>query len=292
MSAAPYQIAIDAHADCGESPTWDARLSELVWVDQYVALVHWYKPSTGDSASLAVGQAVGAVAPRRQGGLVLALADGFWLLEPDRAGLARMALVEADVAENMMNDGKCDPFGRFWAGTLAIDEHDPVGSLYRLEPDGEVTRVLTHVTVSNGLGWSPDGRVLYYIDSRTHRVDGFAYDAETGRISGRHTVVAIPAREGTPDGLTVDAEGHLWVALWDGSAVRRYAPDGQFECEIPLPASRITSCVFGGDDLEDLYVTSAARGLTPAELNRQPHAGALFVVRPGVRGLPTDTFAG
>lgn len=292
MSEPECLIAIDAHADCGESPAWDARLGELVWVDQYRGLVHWYKPLTGESMSLAVGQPVGAVAPRRQGGLVLALADGFWLLEPDRAGLARMALVEADVAGNMMNDGKCDPFGRFWAGTLPIDEQEPVGALYRLEPHGEVTRALTHVTVSNGLGWSPDGRVLYYIDSRTHRVDGFAYDPETGSISGRHALIAIPEHEGTPDGLTVDAEGHLWVALWDGSAVRRYAPHGQFECEVRFPVSRITSCVFGGEELEDLYVTSAARGLTQEELLCQPHAGAVFVVRPGVRGLPTDTFAG
>ena len=191
-----------------------------------------------------------------------------------------------------MNDGKCDHSGRFWSGTLALDEQRPVGALYRLDPSGEVTKVLSGVTVSNGLGWSPDQRTFYYIDSRTQRVDAFSHDPESGRIARRRLLVAIPSREGTPDGLTVDVEGHLWVALWDGSVVRRYTPQGKQEYEVRLPASRVTSCAFGGDDLADLYVTSATTGLAPSDLRSQPHAGAVFVIRPGMRGLPTDTFAG
>jgi sugar lactone lactonase YvrE len=292
VNESPPRIAVDAHADCGESPAWDARLGQLVWVDQFPGLVHWYDPATGGRTSLQVGQPVGSVAPRRLGGLVLALADGFWILEPDLVTLVKKASVEAEVPDNMMNDGKCDQFGRFWAGTLAIDEQDPVGSLYRLDPNGDVIKVLSQITISNGLGWSPDGRTLYYIDSRTQRVDAFSFDPDTGRVVDRRVVVAIPTHEGTPDGLTIDAEGHVWVALWGGSAVRRYSPNGHLEHEVRFPVSRITSCVFGGNDLADLYVTSASRGLTPSELRSQPHAGAVFVVRPGVRGLPTDTFAG
>jgi sugar lactone lactonase YvrE len=163
VTTSAYEIAVDEHAGCGESPAWNADLGQLVWVDQYAGIIHWYDPATDCRRSLDVGQPVGAVAPRRAGGLVLALADGFWLLEPDGETLACLVSVEADVPENMMNDGKCDPSGRFWAGTLAIDEKEPVGSLYRLDPTGEVTRVLSGITVSNGLGWSPDGRIFYYM---------------------------------------------------------------------------------------------------------------------------------
>ncbi len=191
-----------------------------------------------------------------------------------------------------MNDGKCDRSGRFWAGTTAVDEQGSTGALYRLDKNGEVATVLLDVKLSNGLGWSPDDQIFYYIDSLTQQVDAFSHDPETGRIFDRRNVVTIPESEGTPDGLTVDAEGHIWVALWGGSAVRRYSPRGKLEAEVRFPVTQVTSCVFGGDDLADLYVTSATHGLAQLELDRQPHAGALFVVRPGVRGLPTDTFAG
>jgi sugar lactone lactonase YvrE len=192
----------------------------------------------------------------------------------------------------MMNDGKCDPAGRFWAGTKDIEGHRPFGSLYRLEPDHTLVRVLTDVTISNGLGWSPDHETMYYIDSPTHRIDMFDFEVETGSVSNRRSLVELSRAWGLPDGMTVDEEGFLWVAFWDGSAVRRIAPDGRVASVVELPVSRVTSCAFGGDDLADLYVTTARNGLSEAELRSQPSAGGLFRLHPPVRGLPPHAFAG
>jgi sugar lactone lactonase YvrE len=175
---------------------------------------------------------------------------------------------------------------------MDVEGRRPLGSLYRLDANRGLTRVLTGVTISNGLGWSPDGRTMYYIDSATHRIDAFDFEPETGSVSGRRRLVELPEGWGLPDGMTVDEEGFLWVAFWGGSAVRRIAPDGQVALVVELPVSLVTSCAFGGDDLADLYVTSARTELSGTQLRQQPHAGALFRIRPDVRGLPDHPFAG
>jgi sugar lactone lactonase YvrE len=187
-----------------------------------------------------------------------------------------------------MNDGEVDPSGRFWAGTMELGAAPGRGSLYRLGPRGEVTRVLAGVSISNGLGWSPDERTLYYIDSPTQRIDAYDYDRSSGAIANRRTVAEIDPASGLPDGLAVDAEGCLWVALWGGSSLHRYTPDGRLDRAVALPVSQVTSCAFGGPDLDELYVTSAWVGLE----EREPAAGGLFRLRPGVRGLPARRFAG
>jgi sugar lactone lactonase YvrE len=222
--------------------------------------------------------------------VVLAVAGGFARLDWDSGRVDMLATVEADRPQNRMNDGACDPAGRFWAGTMALDERPQAGALYRLDPDGTVHTMLAGVTISNGIDWSLDGRRMYYVDSPTRRIDVFDFDPGTGAIADRRPFVEIPAEAGIPDGITVDAAGFVWLALWGGAALHRYAPDGTRERTVPLPVSHPTSCAFGGPDLDELYVTSARRPLTPDERAHEPMAGGLLRVRPGVTGRPAHVF--
>jgi sugar lactone lactonase YvrE len=173
---------------------------------------------------------------------------------------------------------------------MALDERPGAGSLYRLDPDGSVVQMLADVTISNGIVWSLDGSTMYYIDTPTPRVDAFAFDPAEGTIRDRRPVVSVSPGLGSPDGMTIDADGCLWVALYGGSAVHRYTPDGRLDAIVPLPATAATCCAFGGDDLDVLYITTAAKGTPPGAV--EPHAGGLFAVDPGVRGVPTTAYAG
>jgi sugar lactone lactonase YvrE len=255
-------------------------------------MVNRFRPGDGRATSLEVGQPVGAVALRERGGLVLAVRDGFGLLDPGSREVKMVAPIEANLAANRMNDGKCDPAGRFWAGTMDVDDQRGRGALYRLGTDLGVSRVLRGVTTSNGVDWSPDGQTMYYVDSGYPTIDAFDFDGSTGTPSRRRTLVALDPGDGTPDGLTVDAEGQIWLALWDGWEVRRYTPDGAPGLVVRLPVGRVTSCIFGGADLSDLYITSAWFGLSDEERAAQPHAGGVFRCRPGVSGRPARRFAG
>jgi len=294
VTAAPRrleaELVLDAHAQLGEGATWDAAGGRLVWVDILRGQAHRFDPAAAGDRAVDVGQHVGTAVPRARGGLLLALRDGFATLDDDGA-LRWIARVEADRPGNRMNDGKCDPRGRFWAGTMAYDETPGAGSLYRLDPDGTVTTMLTGVTISNGLAWSADQRTMWYIDTPTHGVDAFDFDAEAGTIANRRRVVAVPEADGSPDGMTVDHDGCLWVAMWGGAAVRRYRPDGTLDTVVALPVSQVTSAAFGGGRADELYVTSAREGLSDEQLAAQPHAGALFRVRPGVTGPPATPAA-
>ena len=277
--------------ELGEGPVWDDRQGVLIWVDIWAGEVHSYDPASGRDSAIGVGQPVGAAVPRRSGGLVLAVRDGFAFLDPD-GRLTSVAEVETANPGNRMNDGKCDRHGRFWAGTMAGDSRPGAGALYRLDPDLSVTKVLDGVTVSNGLAWSLDDRTMYYIDTPTQRVDAFDYDLASGTIENRRPLIEIPEEAGSPDGMTIDAEGFLWVALYGGRAVRRFSPDGRLERVVELPAANVTSCAFGDPDLDRLFITSARQELSPADLAAQPQAGALFGHRPGAQGVPADRFAG
>ena len=284
------EVVFDSRDQVGEGPVWIGPERQLVWVDITRRLVHGLDPSTGHTETLDVGQCVGAVVPRSSGGLVAAVETGFGVIDMSTGSLEMVAEVEADNPNNRMNDGKCDRSGRFWAGTMAFDETPGAGALYRLDTDYKVTKVLENVTISNGLAWSLDDRNMYFIDTSTNRVDIFDFESETGALRDRRRLIEIPPELGAPDGMTVDAEGYLWVALWGGSAVHRYAPDGTLHTVVSLPASQVTSCAFGGEDLSELYITSATQGVAERELHRQPHAGALFRCRPGAKGMPAYSF--
>jgi sugar lactone lactonase YvrE len=267
----------------GEGPVWDARDQSLYWVDIPESRVHQIA-ADGSLSSWDTGQPVGTVVPRASGGLAVAVRDGFMALDPVSGTLTTLAEVERDQPGNRMNDGACDRAGRFYAGTMAFDETPEAGALYRLDPDLGVTRLLTGVGISNGIGWSPDERLMYYIDSQVHRVDVFDYDPATGEIDGRRPFAAVGEGGVVPDGLTVDADGGVWVAVWGGYAVLHHDPGGNVIEAVNLPAARVSSCVFGGPDLDRLYITTAAG---PGE-----SAGALFVCEPGVTGQPSHPFRG
>jgi sugar lactone lactonase YvrE len=256
-------------------------------VDIMAGLVHRFDPRTEGDRVLEVGQPVGAVVPRTGGGYALAVRDGFAVA--DDAGVKLVAPVDVERRQIRMNDGACDSRGRFWAGTMHVEEHDAEGSLYRLDPDGTVETILGGVTVSNGIGWSLDDSVMYYVDMPTLGIDAFDFDAASGAVERRRRLATIEDGAGFPDGLVADAEGCLWLALSGGGSVRRYSPDGELLGIVDVPVARVTKPAFGGDDLTDLYITTAA----PAEPDpAQPHAGSVFRIDPDVRGLPANAFAG
>jgi sugar lactone lactonase YvrE len=285
------ELALDAKAQLGEGPIWDDVRQRLLFVDIMRGQVHEFDPVTGRDRVLDVGQPVGALAPTVRGDWVLAARDGFFRLDPETGRVTLVAPVEADVADNRMNDGYVDARGRFWAGTMNLlgRRH---GALYRLDPSGAVSRVLAGVTISNGLDWSPDGQRMYYVDTPTGRIDVFDFDEAGGRLANQRPFAAVPHTAGHPDGLIVDAEGGVWLALWAGGALHRYAPDGRLDRVVPLPVTHPTKCAFGGPDRADLYVTSAWIELSPERRAAQPLAGGLFRLRPGVQGQPLHRFAG
>ncbi len=269
-----------------EGPVWSPAWGGLRWVDMLA----------GDVLSLAddgtvtrhhVGDVAAAIRPRRQGGAVIGVERGFALEDADGT-LTHLPTLWDEDRGIRMNEGGCDPDGRFYCGSMAYDKRTGAGSLYRLVPDGTVTVVLTGVTVSNGLEWSPDGTHAYYNDTPTQRIAVFDYDPGSG-LRGQRTFVTIPAEAGRPDGLTVDAQGGVWVALNNGGAVRRYSPAGALDEVIELPARKVTACTFGGPHLDELFITTSREDLEPAE---DPLAGSLFRARVDVAGLPVREFAG
>jgi sugar lactone lactonase YvrE len=279
-----------------EGPRWDAARAELLWVDILAGQVH--RASLGDDGRLGtvctfeVDRHVGAAAPAEGGAYVLAAASGF--LHLGEGGTIReLAQPEAGRAGIRMNDGICDPQGRFWAGSTAYDETPGAGRLYRLELDGDCTLVLDGLTIPNGIGWSPDGGTMYLADSGTGDIDAFDFDSGSGELSRRRTLVHVAAADGAPDGLTVDDRGDLWVALWDGGALARYRADGALLETVPVPVDRPTSCTFGGADGTTLFVTTARNGLDEIALSRQPEAGRVLRIDGlGASGSPCTPYRG
>jgi len=286
------RVAADVHAEVGESPSWDARAGVLRFVDVHPGIVYRYDPADGSLTSCEVGQEVGAVIVREAGGIVVAARDGIGVVDESTGGFELIAPIELDRPGSRLNDAKCDPAGRLWAGTMAFELTPGAGSLYRILPDHTVARIVPEISVSNGLGWSPDGDRMYYIDTMDGGVDVFDYDLAAGEVSNRRRLVSFEESDGIPDGLAVDAEGHVWVVLFGGGCVRRYSPEGRLVDRLDLPVSQPTCVAFGGDDLGDLYITTATYRLTAVQLAEQPLAGATLVCRPGVTGTPVCAFGG
>jgi sugar lactone lactonase YvrE len=284
------EVAIRSEAVLGEGPRWDAAARRLLWVDIEAGALHVFDPSSGLDRVVLLGNRVSAVAPTRSGGILVALTDRLALVERDGEPVRTLAEIPHG-PELRLNDGACDPAGRFWVGSMALDFAPGAGALYRYSPDGTLERVLADVTLSNGIGWTPDGRGMYFIDSMSYRVDLFDFDVASGALSGRRPFVTIDRAEGTPDGLAVDDEGGVWVALYGGGAVRRYDADGSLDRVLPVPADNVTACCFGGDDGRSLYITTATQELTPERRRRQPLAGSVFVADAGVSGPPARPFA-
>ncbi|MBV9379275.1 MAG: SMP-30/gluconolactonase/LRE family protein [Streptosporangiaceae bacterium] len=279
----------DVVALLGEGPYWDEADTSLLWVDIPAGLLHRTAVGSGETVTVDVGAPLSAALPATGGDVLLArrnqlvlrtaAADGGWS--------ERVVAQTADRAEVRFNDASVDPAGRVWVGSMHTAETAAVGELYRLDPGGALTALLTGVTVSNGLGWSPDGSRMYYVDSTTRRIDMFEYYPAVGGLAHRQVFADLRDAGGMPDGLTVDADGCVWVAIWGGSALRRYTPAGDLDAIVDLPVSNPTSCAFGGAGLQDLYVTTAIQPLSEAQRLHQPLAGRLLRLRPGPAGLPS-----
>ncbi|HEX9783181.1 MAG TPA: SMP-30/gluconolactonase/LRE family protein [Opitutaceae bacterium] len=285
------ELLFDARAALGEGAIWSGE--RLLWVDIEGFTVNRLDPRTRVNESWNVGQRVGTVVPRKAGGLVVAVHRGVGFLDTFSGGFSLFADPAGGRDELRFNDGKCDPRGRLFAGTMGIAKPRVPGCLYRIDPDQGVTCVLEGTGTSNGLAWSADASIMYYIDTPTLEVSAFDYDVESGAISSRRTAVKFSGEKGRPDGMSIDAEGNLWVALWGGWGVVCCDPrTGRILERVDAPASQTTSCAFGGPDLRDLFITSARHGLSPEALESEPDAGGIFVVRPGVKGVPAFPFAG
>jgi len=286
------ELLLDLHLQLGEGPAWDAARGLLHFVDIHAGDLHTFDPRTGSDSIRELGEPIGCAAPARDGSLVLALQrSGITRLDPEGGAPTPLVHPEPGLPGNRFNDGKCDPFGRFLAGTMDDGEQDASGSLYSLAPDGSVRTLLSGLRISNGLAWSPDGHTFYFIDTPTRLVMAYDYDPATGGIARPRPVVRVPPELGWPDGMTSDTEDCLWIALWGGAAVTRWDPaSGRLLETIRLPALNVTSCAFGGADLDELYVTSACKGMSESQRRQYPRSGGLFRIRAGLRGMPTFAF--
>ena len=287
------ELLVDAHAQVGEGPLWDEEQQLLYWVDILSSLLYIYDPATGENRVLDVGRHVGTVVTRASGGLMLAVREGFASFDLETQELTLIANPEAHITGNRFNDGKCDPAGRFWAGTMAYESPSNQGSLYRLDTDFSVHKIFGDVAISNGIIWSLDHTTMYYIDTLRKNVRAFDYADDTGDISNERVIINVPEEIGMPDGMAIDSEGMLWVAHYGGSCVSRWNPNtAQLLEKIDLPVTQVTACAFGGPNLDILFITSAAQELDAAELARQPLAGGLFSIKTPYQGVPSFRFGG
>ncbi|HRE50565.1 MAG TPA: SMP-30/gluconolactonase/LRE family protein [Flavitalea sp.] len=289
MKKSNWETVIDYTCLLGEGPVWDAANSRILWVDILYGHIHAFHTQRREYRMFQTGQMVGAIAVKKNGLLTAALKSGFYEIDMDRREIKLLKQVEADLPDNRFNDGKCDPTGRFWAGTMSVKGTAGAGKLYMLEHDNQVSVRIDNVSCSNGMAWNKDHDRLYYIDTPTQQVVAYDYNPADGSISNGKTIITIPEEEGYPDGMTIDEEGMLWIALWNGGKVVRYDPEtGRQLMHFSLPAAKITSCAFGGEHLSDLYITSAKVDLSEDELKEQPLAGSLFVIKNcGYRGMPS-----
>jgi sugar lactone lactonase YvrE len=312
-------VVLDVGASHAEGPLWHVVDRRLDWVDIGAGLLHRFDPVTGRDEAIPVGSPLGAFAPRAGGGYVLAVEDGFAFIDLDRRVTLVASVNHAPGSLARLNDGKCDPQGRFWAGSMAYDCSPGAGALYRLDPDLSVTKVFEGVTISNGLDWSNDGRTFFYIDTLagssfwdlishavTPGVDAFDFAPETGAISSRRRAFDIPVETFEPpqmtvaDGMTIDSEGMLWIAVAGSGEVRRYSPSGEVDAVVRVPVACPTSVAFGGEALDDLFITTMTPHGAPGPDPRRPEPlwpprpleGALFRCHVGVPGRPPHIFAG
>ena len=286
------RCVVESHNKLGEVPVWDVEEQALYWIDIENALLQRLKPASGEVKSWTLPERICALALRRSGGLIVALASGIAFFDPATGAIERVAAPEAHLPQNRFNDGKCDRRGRFWAGTMDDRLSERTAALYRFDPDRSCRRMESGIGISNSLAWSPDNRVFYFADTLQRLIFAYDFDIETGTISNRRVFADMAGQPGDPDGSTIDAEGFLWNAQWDGWRLVRYAPDGRIDRVVELPVQKPTSCMFGGPDLRMLYVTSAVWDLNDDALDRQPWAGGLLALDVGVAGLPEPRFAG
>jgi sugar lactone lactonase YvrE len=285
------EVILERVTELGEGPFWDEQRQTLYFVDITGKKMHRYSPNEKNNDTFPVDQMIGAVVPAEAGKLVCAMEQGFYAFDLQTQQLSPLGDPESQLPNNRFNDGKCDAAGRFWAGTMSKIDERHQGSLYCLRPDGSWEQKVKDVSISNGLAWSPDHKTMYYIDSPTRQVKAFNYNIDDGAIDAGRVLITFPEDAGLPDGMTIDVEGYLWIAMWGGWGVLRCDPQsGQVVQKIELPVSRVTSCAFGGKDMDVLYITSASIGLAAEQLQKEPLAGSLFQLKTMTKGFHVDRY--
>lgn len=288
----PFECVLDIKASLGECPIWSVDEQSLHWVDINAPSLNRFDPCTGRNISWPMPEAIGCFALREQGGFVAALRGGIWLVDPDGRPGRKIVDAPYDPAHHRFNDGRADPHGRFWAGSMNEKRDAATALLYRLDPDLALTPMISGITTSNGLAWSPDSGTMYHADTPTRTINRWDFDAATGNIANRHVFAQFLGETDRPDGAAVDHEGCYWSALYRGGRVVRLSPRGETLAEFPLRAMCPTMCAFGGADLKTLYVTTARQQRDPEELSRLPQSGGIFAMRVDVPGVPEPKFAG
>lgn len=286
------ELYIPSNDRLGEGPVWDSRRGELLWVDIEQGLFHIYHLHLGTKMDFQFDSLLSAVVPvENKNEYLLALQKGLALFNRDTKELRYLGNPEYDRPGNRFNDGKCDPWGRFWIGSMHCGAASGKSSLYQVDRDLKVAKVLSSVSVSNGLAWDESENKMYYIDTPTFQVVSFDFDPDHGKIKRPRIVVTVPKEHGAPDGMCIDGEGMLWIAHWGGANVSRWNPEnGRLLQKVPVPALHVTSCCFGNNEMDTLYITSAKSGLSPEDLQKFPLSGSVFSVNPGVEGVPPPDF--
>ncbi|MNK04849.1 L-arabinolactonase [compost metagenome] len=281
------RLVIDTQSTLGEGPIWSPIAQKLYWVDIDRCLLHWYDPAIQLHQSIVFDQKISTVVPGTDGALILAMKDGVYSYDTANSKLQLIVSnPENSTTGNRFNDGKCDPSGRLWLGTMG-NQHS--AALYRIDADYNIQTMVSNISTSNGIVWSLDQKSMYYIDSDTYKVIAYDFDNQTGQISNPQEVITIPTNMGMPDGSTLDSEGMIWIALWGGYAVTRWNPEnGKLLATVAVPSKNVTACAFGGKNLDLLYITTAQTSDT--DLSRYPNSGGLFVVKPGTRGIEANFF--
>lgn len=288
MESSKLECVFRKKALLGEGPIWENDKERLIWVDILGKQLHFYNPSASEDRVHSVEKLIGTAAPASDGSYLLALQDGIYRFREKDREMEFITSPERHIPGNRFNDGKCDPAGRFWVGTMSLEGKSGMASLYRIDTDLKVTRAETGIDLSNGLGWSPAGDQMYFIDTLKGTVYAYDYRLDTGDISGRRVLMRFSGENGMPDGMTVDADGRLWIAHWGGSRVTCWDPATCTELErIEVPARLVTSCAFGGSNLEDLYITTADDRESGQE---DPYGGSLFRIKTGAKGMPAASF--
>ncbi|MCS6968297.1 MAG: SMP-30/gluconolactonase/LRE family protein [Cytophagales bacterium] len=288
------QPILAAGALLGEGAFWHHQRQQLWWIDIEKGLLHLFTPASNSWQTYSMGKRIGTVVPDKEGNAIVALQDGIFRYNFSQQTFQLLAAPEKDKPQNRFNDGKCDPVGRLWAGTMAIDGSGRNGALYCLEGEGKITKKIDSVGISNGIVWTSDSKQMYYIDTPTGQVCAYDYDAQTGQIRFSKVAVEIPQGAGYPDGMAIDSENMIWVALWEGGGVMRFNPKtGKPLLKVITPGAwRVTSCAFGGEHLNELYITTASIGLTQEQKKQYPNSGHVFkVTLQGIKGVPMPIFA-
>jgi sugar lactone lactonase YvrE len=279
-------------AQLGEGAFWNYQSQELFWIDIEGKQLHIYDPTTKINRFFPTPSRIGTVVPQTDSTAVVALEDGIYLMNTQNGNSTLLSEVEKEMTFNRFNDGKCDPSGNLWVGSMHLKESEPLGNVYKISANGTTAKMIDSVTISNGIVWTKDSKTLYYIDTPTGIIRAYDYDKGSATISNERTAVTIPIEVGFPDGMAIDEEDMLWVGLWNGNGVGRFNPKtGKMISKITVPAHNVTSCAFGGENLDKLYITTASVDMTKAERARYPLAGSLFVALPGVKGVKSNFFA-